>query len=314
MPPAYEGSYEVDAGIWGETIHTTIQFDTSQDVTLVTQRGYDDDFDLDLGWTIGGNATEGRWARGVPSSQLLFDMWQCGSPTDSPYDPGENVYSTGLSSNPDVSIDEVSGGTTWLSSPVMNLDSINIPTLSFDYWLCEFPPNQYLGFTTWVSNGNDTFLIKDFRSDTTIGVGTWNRFYTPLGFFGPKDNVQILFIATDTTSGNGDYYLKVHVDNFKMTDGTLGTQEEWISTKHFLIYPNPVNGSNIYLKPENGIEGNELSLKIFDIQGRVITSYHISKITAETGLPHALDNGVYFLQWITDKGEYGVEKVMVMKN
>ena len=62
------------------------------------------------------------------------------------------------------------------------------------------------------------------------------------------------------------------------------------------------------------LEGNELSLKIFDSQGRAITSYHVSKTTAEAGLNHALDNGVYFLQWITDKGEYGVEKVMVMKN
>ncbi len=160
MPSVYQGSYDVDAGTWGETIHTSIDLDASKDITLMTVKGYNDDFDQNLGWTISGQVNEGQWARGIPTGQKLFDMWQCGSPTDSPYDLGENLYSTGLSSNGDVSIDEVSGGTTILTSPSMDLDSIALLNLSFDYWLCEYPPNEYHGFNVWLSNGIDSILIR----------------------------------------------------------------------------------------------------------------------------------------------------------
>lgn len=307
----YGGQYDVQAGIWGQTIETDILLNASQSLTLQLTRGYTDDFDLDLGWTVSGDATEGIWARGIPTSQLLFDVWQCGSGTDSPFDVGPYAYSTGLSTNGDVTLDEVSGGTTILRSPAMDLDSIILARLSFDYWICEFPPNQYIGFTVFATNGIDTTLLAEFSNDTAIG--SWQSFTTNLNLTGPKENVEILFIAKDTTSGTGDYYLKVHVDNFKLGESGLGLQDENLTAKHFTVYPNPVDESVLYLKPESGIEGNELSINLCDIHGRIISSYSLSKNEAENGITHLLNDGIYFLQWKTDKGESGVEKVLIMK-
>jgi hypothetical protein len=311
MPRVYQDTYEAEAGIWGQTVQTQIQVDSPMNMTFIVQKGYDDDFDLDLGWSISGNASEGTWMRGVPTGQKLFSTWQCGSPTDSPFDPGQKLYSTGLSETHDAYYDEVSHGTTILTSPSMDLDSIFLPHLSFDYWLCEFPPNEYLGFTVWMTNGEDTTLIHEFRNDTT--VGSWQRYSEDLQITGPRNNVQIIFKASDTTS-HGDYWLKVHVDNFSLTEGATGLNDNLSTTKHFLIYPNPVKGSTFYLKPENGIEGNELTLKISDVEGRVISSFHISKKESETGINHSLENGMYFLQWATDKGETGIEKILVLEN
>src|SRR4030095_4123804 len=127
--------------------------------------------------------------------------------------------------------DEVSQGTTLLATPSMDLDSIFLPHLDFDYWLCEFPPNQYLGFTVWMTNGEDTILIDEFRNDTI--AGSWQRYHRDLEINGPRDNIKVLFSASDTTSGTGDYRLKVHVDNFSLTEGANGLHDDWSIEKHF---------------------------------------------------------------------------------
>ena len=83
--------------------------------------------------------------------------------------------------------------------------------------------------------------------------------------------------------------------------------------KQFLIYPNPVDGPQIFLKQENGPEGNEMLLNIFDTYGRMISARSISMTDALNGFNHDLGAGIYFIQWITDKGESGVEKIVVLK-
>jgi hypothetical protein len=293
-------------------METFITLTENQNVTLQLIRGYRDDFDADLGWTVSGDATEGQWIRGIPHRQDLFDMWQCASDTDSPFDQGDFAYSTGLSASADVINDEVSGGTTWLSSPGMDLDSIEVAHISFDYWLCEFPPNQYLGLTVWLTNGEDTSLLAELTNPDI--AGSWQRqLYIIDQWNGPKDNVRILFSARDTTPGPGEYFLKVHIDNFNLIDELVSTGDEWDHEKLFVIYPNPVDGPQIFLKQENSIEANEMMLNIFDTYGRMISSRSISIAEAVNGIKHDLSDGAYFVKWITDQGESGVEKIVVLK-
>jgi hypothetical protein len=306
-----EGLYQMQAGIWGHMVQADLMVDAPKSLTLQVIQGYYDDFDLDFNWDVSGDATEGVWARGIPTAQTLFNQWLCGSPTDSPFDIGSNVFSTGLSSDDQASVDEVSGGTTILATPPMNLDSILVPTVFFDYWLCEYPPNEYHGFSAWWTNSEDTVLIEQFENNNTTGF--WQRYSTQLEINGPKDEIRILFIAEDTTIGTGDYYLKVHVDNFSITEGANGTHDEWLTSKHFLIYPNPVEGDQLYLKPQNGIEGELITISFCDIHGRILATDQITKTEAEHGIHHKLNNGIYFMQWQTELGESGVEKVLVIK-
>ncbi len=311
IPAVYEGIYEIQAGVWGQTVETEILMDGPKDISLIVEPGYRDDFDADLGWTVSGQVTQGQWARGIPTRQTLFNIYECGSGTDSPFDQGAFAYSTGISTSGDVISDEVSGGTTSLVSPAMDLEFMTVANISFDFWLCEFPPNQYEGFNASFTNGVDTFLLAEFSNDTTNG--SWQNFSADIVLEEPKFDYRIMFSAMDTTSGPGEYYLKAHVDNFNLVAGATSVKDELASAKHFLIYPNPVDGSTIYLKPENGIEGEELSLKISDVRGRIISTYRISKTEVEKGIHPLLDDGIYFMQWNTDKGEYGVEKIIVLK-
>lgn len=311
FPAVYGGSYEVQAGIWGETVEAFITLNEAQNVTLQLIKGYRDDFDLNLGWTVTGDAIEGVWARGVPKEQYLFDNWLCSSDTDSPFDQGDFAYSTGISASGDVANDEVSGGTTFLTSPSMDLDSIAVAHLSFDYWLCEFPPNQYIGFTVWLTNGQDTSLLGEYTNDTT--TGSWQtEFFVIDQWEGPKDDVRIIFSASDTTSGLGDYWLKVHVDNFKLVDGSLSVGDDLENGKEIAFYPNPNNTSHLYFKSNDGIQREQLILTITDVQGRWVSTKRLSMYESINGFEHSLTEGMYFIQWSTEKGETGIEKIFVV--
>ena len=313
FPAVFAGSYNVQAGIWGQVVEITILLDSPQNVTLELERGYRDDFDLDLGWTVTGDATEGQWVRGTPVRQDLFDNWQCSSAGDSPFDLGPNAYSTGLSSSMNVANDEVSGGTTWLASPSMDLDSVPAARLSFDYWLCEFPPNQYLGFTVWLTNGTDTSLIAEFTNPGT--EGSWQSFTTIIDqWSGDKSNIRVLFSARDTTQGIGDYYLKVHVDNFKLLDIVSSVADAPASGKSILLYPNPVAGDKFYIKRSGAFGGQSMQVQIVDLHGRLLKTLAVESSGDVFSITHSLQKGVYFIHWQSGDGTTGVQKFVVIRD
>lgn len=312
LPEVNNGSYHVQAGIWGKTIETDIELDNSTNVTLQLIDGYTDDFDLDLGWTVSGDAIEGEWARGIPTHQI-FDKWTCGPGSDSPFDVGAFAYSTGLSNTEDVTNDEVSGGTTYLVSPPMDLDSIPVIHIRFDYWLCEYPPNQYIGFNVWMTDGVDTALLAEYSMDSNFLALAWRRELIIVDEWnGSRENIQILFSASDTTGGISDYTLKVLVDNFKVGDALVSTEDDKFSAHQLVVYPNPVSTSQLYLKLE-GEWWEAMTINITDLQGRKISNAKLSRSGSVTQITHHLEEGIYFLQWETDQGHSGIEKILVLK-
>ncbi len=83
-----------------------------------TQTVFEDPFDDDLGWEVGGDATSGAWTRGDPVPTV--DATELAQPDDCA--GGTSCYFTGQ--NPDALVDEadVSGGSTTLTSPEFSLD------------------------------------------------------------------------------------------------------------------------------------------------------------------------------------------------
>jgi hypothetical protein len=82
-PSVYQGIYEIEAGIWNHIYEASLDLHQPVNMTLQTVKGYRDDFDLDLGWTVGGNATQGAWVRDEPTRELLFNQFLFGSEGDS---------------------------------------------------------------------------------------------------------------------------------------------------------------------------------------------------------------------------------------
>lgn len=305
MPSVYEGNYHLQAGIWGQTLEQDLMISSSQQVILQLEKGYKDDFDLDLGWVITSDVNEGQWVRGLPREQSLFDQWGCSSDTDSPFDVGRFLYSTGLEPTEDAEDDEVSGGMTMLSSPAMEMNT-SLAKISFDYWLCEFPPNQYIGFQVLMSSGQDTMQLASFSNDTTHG--SWQSYDQELVLFS-LDDIRIHFVATDTTSGTGDYYLKVHVDNFLFSERTLSTEDE-LAGANINIYPNPVSGDELNVAAD--ISGAKtIDLKIMTVNGQYVDTF--KDLPLRHSFHHRLDSGFYVIHWATDNGRYGTQKIIVLK-
>jgi len=312
LPAIYGGTYELQSGIWGHTYETIVVMDEPKQLTIQLIPGYKDNFDVDLGWTTTGDAISGNWERDIPAQQLLFENYTCGSAGDSPNDLGGFAFTTGLSTSDDVQDSEVSGGTTWLISPPMDLTEAIDPKISFDYWLCEFPPNQYTGLAIWLTNDVDTTLLEELRNDTI--AGSWqSKSYTDLGLNGPINQVRLMISATDTTSGQSDYILKVHFDKFKLSQSGLSTNDPYPAGKYLIVYPNPSNGETIYLKQSEGFEKDVTSVHMYDIQGRLVSRQNVQPGNKVIAINHQLEDGMYFIQWMTADGASGIEKVSVLK-
>lgn len=312
FPAIYNDTYELESGIWGHTYESIVVIDEPMQLNITLSEGYKDNFDLDLGWTVSGNAINGIWERGTPALQLLSNTWVCSSAGDSPNDSGGLAYTTGLPTSNNVLDNEVSGGTTWLISPPMDLTEAIEPKISFDYWLCEFPPNQYTGLSVWLTNDADTTLLEELRNDTI--TGSWqSKSYPNLELTGPINQVRLMISATDTTSGQSDYILKVHFDNFKLSQSGLSTKDPYPVGKYFVVYPNPSNGETIYLKQSEGFEKDVTSIHLYDIQGRLVSRQNVQPGNKIIAIDHQLEGGLYFIQWMTADGASGIEKVSVLK-
>ncbi len=310
IPAVFDGTYQLQAGVWGYTYEGVIVMNEPKYVAVELTKGYKDDFDLDYGWTVSGTVTQGAWVRETPSLSLLGDTWPCGSPGDSPDDIGPYAYSTGLSGSLDVENSEVSGGTTWLSSPSMDLTGLVNPKITFDYWLCEFPPNQYDGLFAWVTNGTDTVLLDTYDNDTISG--SWrHQSYENLTLPAPWDHVQFLFSAQDTTSASNFYVLKAHLDRFEVVEGSLSTHDGPSSNLSIRLYPNPLTGDKVFFQSAGSLPDERMELVISDLQGRILYTDQRYFSQLESGLGIHLQPGVYLIRIRDLEGHTGTQKLIV---
>ncbi|HJW28712.1 MAG TPA: carboxypeptidase-like regulatory domain-containing protein, partial [Saprospiraceae bacterium] len=311
IPAIFEGPYELQAGIWGYTYEAQINMNQPQNLTLQVSKGYKDDFDLDLGWTVGGQVITGAWTRDVPIGQYFNNNWLCGSEGDSPFDSGKFAYSTGPSGSPDVTDSEVNGGTTWLISPPMDWTNTIDPYVKLDSWICEFPPNQYQGAFVWITNGVDTIQLDYLHNDTI--TGSWQpKEYNHIALSPPLDSVRVMISARDTTTGSNFYVLKVQLDHFEAAESGTATTEIQNGTGTFLLFPNPVSGSTVYLKPQRSLKGQQIDIRFVDLEGRVQLDILKSTTDLAGGMDIHLMDGMYFVQWHSDQGESGIEKLLVL--
>ncbi|HEY3386766.1 MAG TPA: T9SS type A sorting domain-containing protein, partial [Saprospiraceae bacterium] len=116
----------------------------------------------------------------------------------------------------------------------------------------------------------------------------------------------------DTTSGEADYILKVHLDKFQLLDGALSNHDPYSTGKYFIVYPNPVNSGTIYLKQTGDINLEITSVRFYDLQGRLLSTTQLQPSQQVIEIDHHLQEGMYFLQWQAVDGAFGVEKISVV--
>ena len=131
-----EGDYIVYAGAWGyvNTSLNTAVFDNPVNFTIELSKGYADDFIVDLGWNVEGDAQTGMWERDVPVGTTNGNNTIFPNPdADIDGDLGDKCYVTG-NSGVTHNDDDIDNGYTLLSSPSMDLTSMNAPVVKYTTW------------------------------------------------------------------------------------------------------------------------------------------------------------------------------------
>ena len=285
------GSYNIYAGIWGKKdfcLESFALIDDTSPFVISLEDGYQDQFNLDMGWTVNSSAASGIWERAVPLVTVFNNTDTC-SPGAESNDCGEYAFLTGnLGGFP--SSDDVDLGFVELSSPIISLD----PNLTH-YLHCNIWWRNFLGGST----SDDTLFI-----DLDDGVNKTNIFYVesdnPLDWYKltfeiPNsinlNSFKVVITTADWPSGV-DHLVEAGIDNFHI-DNNPNTNVSSDALSKIIIYPNPTNDGIVHIK------GYELPLNyaLYNLSGKLIESGKNNQIFLK-------DKGVYFLKIQSEKGSY----------
>ena len=282
----YQELYTVTAGVWGyfTTCYSQIIDQNTVAITITLEKGYNDEFTFDFGWTISGTASTGVWERGIPTGSNSGS-----APSfDADFDCGSNAYVTGNDAvlNPD--LDDVDGGYTLLTSPSMDLTGYLDPYLNYSRWFyCFYGATPDDTLEVIISNGITSVIVDEIGSDPTQFY-TWTpKSIRVLDYITLTNSMQVSFKTSDLdpdvniTEGGVDYFYisnsnVIGIENLKQTAITL--------------FPNPFEN---WIEIEGADIGSNYEL--FNLQGQLV---FFGKINATHEKIHTQDlpSGILFLK------------------
>lgn len=288
----FDGTYDITIGHWGHVTQCTTLTLTGQSnsVTFALEQKYFDDFALDLGWQVSGNAPAGIWERDAPIA-TFYENATVNPGSDAGLGCGNFAYVTGNGGGA-AGEDDVDDGATILTSPVMDLTGLDQPMLTFHYWF----------FTGGGSSAsNDELLVKvnngiDLVTITSLSTtgGEWLPEAINLAqFLTITENMRVQFHVADAAPG---HLVEAGIDQFSI--------ENWngvpssASAGGLRIYPNPSTGIDVFLSMPSFSPNT--TLRIFDLQGREVASQQ-SMTTNPFRIAVPQQSGIYVIE-VNDNG------------
>ncbi len=301
-----EGSYKVYAGNWGEYVIKNIDVTVSGNEDLIIEPGYYDDFHFDYGWSVSGTSTGAHWVRDIPISETLMGF-QCNPAVDIPEDIAYSAFMTGNTGG-DAQDNSVEEGFTMLSSPRMDLSTMNEPIMRIRPWLCVSNTETQV-YTMLISNGVDTVLIDTIRTSGNAGFWRLLNSFELRDLIEMTEDMRIHFKAENNTFGN---VVKAALDEFVVIDGNPTSTKDVIGVSNFSIFPNPASGQfTIDLGDDlDGITPDQIV--IINNLGQVVTALQWPVGQSVVTVNRALFPGVYFVQ-LTRDGNAGTTQKLVVQ-
>ena len=110
-----------------------------------------------------------------------------------------------------------------------------------------------------ITTGNGT----SFSSALVAGLiaTTWNAFPDLTA-----DEIRIFYEISASNATSPDDEIGYGIPNFIAFDNLMQSDE---SDRDFIIYPNPVSGSQFVIRANNPDETSEVDIKIFDMNGKI---------------------------------------------
>ncbi|MCF8464143.1 MAG: choice-of-anchor B family protein [Flavobacteriales bacterium] len=296
----FAGEYDVTVGAWGfvgecTTVSMTVS-GTPPSFELIA--GYSDDFALDLGWNVSGNATLGVWERGVPVGTTLNGQFS-NPDSDAGSVCGSQAYITGNGGG-SAGNDDVDDGVTVLTSPMMDLTMYAEPTVSFDYWFFNQGGND---------TPNDTYLVKMTNGTTEATLASlsgsasqWKAFSMPISqFITVTSTMQLKLEAEDFNPG---HLVEGGLDNFRISETTgIVDSEAGIPVN---VFPNPAKE---FVNISVGKPFQVGHVQLFDMAGKAIGNRH-SISNSENIFRFSVAAGIYICEVVVD-GQRKLERLSI---
>ncbi len=224
------GNYIIYAGKWGYVTNFIGQQSLQPNAAnqnILIEKGYYDDFVLDLGWTESGNASTGKWVRGIPvgtTNTANGVTSQVNPGSDVPVDLGDWAYVTGNAGG-GAGDDDVDDGTTVITSPVMDLSGYTEPVVRYYRWFFNGggsgTPNDSLVIT--ISNGTQTITIDKVATGQNSNQWIYKSYKVKDYFPTPGNNIRFAARTFDLT-GSG-HLVEAGLDLFRVIDSTANSAQ-----------------------------------------------------------------------------------------
>lgn len=299
-----EGNYEVIAGKWGYKykIISDIVFDDN-DLTPVMviemERGYEDNFYLDLNWDKEFEGERGAWERVKPIGTQppgFPDLVFVAPDTDSD-DFGNRAYITGQSNDFQAGL---LMGTARLLSPAFDPTYLVKPTMTFDYYHWATGPGGVVSdrpIQIFLDNGTEIVELISYTMDD-LEVRSW----TPSEEFILEDYITVtptmkvvVEIANDAMDA-----VEGGFDNFKVFENIKISVND-ISDEIVNVYPNPSSGVFEIQIPDD-YQNTSSIITINNLDGKRVGSKVLRSGQSSAVIGEDLEVGIYFLQLSNSEG------------
>ena len=172
------------------------------------------------------------WVAGAPGDDATTGVWERGNPVGTSAQPEDDFSTIGAQcwftgqGNPGGSIgtNDVDDGSTTLLTPVIDMSTLNDPTVSYYRWYSNdqgASPNADV-FVVEISNngGNSWTLVESVGPDGAGTAGGWfQNTFQVASLVTPTSQMRMRFIASDLGSGS---IVEAAIDDFEVSDVNCG--------------------------------------------------------------------------------------------
>lgn len=258
-----------------------VQGGTVIDLTLDESPWYDN-ADTDTGWslsTAGDGATTGLWLRAVPVPSAGGTV-QTGTDA-SPGTTAGLCFVTGNAADPALSVgtNDVDGGTTTLTSPLIDLSGFSDPLMSYARWYVN---------EAGASPGTDIFTVQVSDDDgaswveletLTNDAKPWTQvLFRVQDYVTVTTQFRIRFLASDDFGGS---IVEAAIDDLEFYDLSYASAVPVVPselTRLEGVAPNPFNPRTVIRF--NLSTSGPAELSIFDLRGRRVTTLVAENLAA----------------------------------
>ena len=308
----FGGDYSTYAGKWGYStngIENVAIDENNASLIIEIEEGYQDPFQLDLGWTVNGTtALFGGFERGIPIGTFQPQAGYFINPeNDIPDDVGNQCYVT--VNGPDFFEHSLYNGATNITSPSFDLSSYNEPMISYQtfLWSADFSDmnNPVAGTGSLIVNLNNGFTevaTHVLSYDDLMVTPDWNYYeVNVLDFLGASidslSDLQIIFRA----NSNGQTQLsEMGVDDFVVWDANPTGAKELLTTLEFVATPN-LSTTDFSILYELEHFDSDTQLLIYNELGQIVNSFELNDQLGSISFGNKLSSGVYFAHIVQDK-------------